>query len=79
MTAEIIDKNGHIKMAINSIGIQIGPEALETILNMSDFVRHRVENKKDVTIRDVAEMEWLVQSLFSEEIVDPPKEMKMGG
>ena len=54
MKAEIIDKNGHIKMAVNSMGIQVDQKTLEVILNMSDFVRRRVEQKRDRISKEIS-------------------------
>lgn len=76
MEAEILDKNGHVKMALNSLGIKINQQTVELVLNISDFVRHRTGNEKDITLREIAEIEHLVAGLFSEEPVEIPKEMK---
>ena len=63
MKAEIKDKTKEISVALRAAGYNVDSLAVETILNIVDFIR---ENKKDTTIKDVLEIQEMVKELFKD-------------
>lgn len=63
MTVEIKDKNKVVSVALRAAGYNVDQLTVETILNISDYVR---ENIQTTTLRDIVEIQKAVEGLFNE-------------
>jgi len=61
MKAEIKDKDKNIVKALNMLGFKVNSNNVELILNVVDFVQI---NGSNTTIKDLSELEQLVNDLF---------------
>ena len=73
MKVEIKDKDKNIVKALNMIGYKIDSKQLEMVLNIAEYVSKK---GAETSIRDLAELEDLVNKLYEGQAAQPQQRLK---